>query len=143
MERAGRLIGKLKIAKTVLDPEQLVRTAWPVAVGKRIAARTRVARLEGAALVVECEDLLWQRNVAIMQAHILKNLHDLLGPAAVTSLALRPMTLRRQPAVEGLRPAQFTLRPPGVPIDAADEASRIEDPVFRLLYMQSRKKASA
>ena len=36
MERAGRLIGKLKIPKEVLEPEALACAAWPVAVGRKI-----------------------------------------------------------------------------------------------------------
>ena len=63
MERAGRLIGKLKLPKAVLDPESMARSAWPAAVGKRIAARTRAVKLVRHSLVVECEDAVWQRQL--------------------------------------------------------------------------------
>ena len=53
MERAGRLIGKMKASPGLTDPETRVRMAWPVAAGKKIALKTRATSLVRGALVVE------------------------------------------------------------------------------------------
>ena len=95
MERAGRIIGKLKLPKEVIDSESMARSAWPVAVGQRIAARTRVIRLVRSALVVECEDVVWQRQLNTLRGQILYNLSNLIGEGLITSIDLRPMTPRR------------------------------------------------
>jgi predicted nucleic acid-binding Zn ribbon protein len=80
MERAGRLIGKLKIPKGVLEPDDLARTAWPTAVGRKIAAHTRAIRLVRGHLIVECEDGIWQQHLHTLSRHVLANLHGILGP---------------------------------------------------------------
>src|SRR5580692_10291775 len=97
MERAGRLIGKLKIPKEVLEPEALARTAWPVAVGRKIAAHARVSRLVRSTLVIECEDSIWQSHLYTLSGQIIGNLQSILGPSAVTNLDFRPMVPRRGP----------------------------------------------
>jgi len=149
MERAGRIIGKLKIPKEVIDSETLARSAWPAAVGKRIALRTRVLKLVRTTLVVECEDSIWQRQLNTLSGQILRNLAALAGDGVVASLDLRPMTPRR-----GMQMALSLDGAAAASADAsaqkqsqmsmfADEADRIQDPVFRMLYKQSRRKAAA
>jgi hypothetical protein len=140
MERAGRILGKLKLPKAVIDPESMARSAWPAAVGKRIAARTRAVRLVRQALVVECEDAEWQRQLNTLKPQILRKLQAFVGETLVTSIDLRPMTPRRgMQMAEAVRPPEFQLTAkPAV----NDEADRIQDPVFRMLYKQSRKKST-
>ncbi len=138
MERAGRIIGTLKFPKEVIDSESMARSAWPAAVGKRIAARTRVQKLVRNALVIECEDAIWQRQLNTLSGQILRNLENLLGVGVVTSLDLRPMTPRR-----GMQTAGAVNGATASMIASNDEADRIQDPVFRLLYKQSRKKAAS
>ena len=133
MERAGRLIGKLKIPKEVLEPEALALTAWPVAVGRKIAAHARPARLVRSTLVIECEDAIWQRHLYTLSAQIVRNLQSILGPAVVTDLDFRPMVPRRGPRIAAT-PRQEE------PAARQDEADSIADPVFRHLYKQSRRK---
>jgi hypothetical protein len=144
MERAGRIIGKLKIPKEVIDSETLARSAWPAAVGKRIALRTRVLRLVRNTLVVECEDSIWQRQLNTLSGQILRNLAALAGDGVVASLDLRPMTPRRgmQMALS-LDGALAASQKPQMSMFGDDEADRIQDPVFRMLYKQSRRKAAA
>ena len=136
MEHAGRLIGNLKLPKAVLDPEAMARSAWPAAVGKKIAARTRAVKLVRHALVVECEDAVWQRQLNTLKYPILQKLQALLGESLVTSIDLRPMTPRR-----GMQTADVP-RPFELAAVRNDEADRIQDPVFRMLYKQSRKKVT-
>src|SRR5512140_561955 len=128
MERAGRLIGKLKLCAT---PEDLARAAWPVAVGKRIAAHSAAVRLDGSCLVVEVEDAVWQSHLMGLRNQIVKRMEEVLGSALVGALVFWPMLARRMPQREervGRR---------------ADEADDIADPQMRRLYKVARRKATA
>jgi hypothetical protein len=128
MERAGRLIGKLKLCAT---PEELARAAWPVAVGKRIAAHSAAVRLDGSCLVVEVEDAVWQGHLTALQSQIVKRMEEVLGSALVGRLAFWPMLPRRMPQ----REERVARR--------ADEADDIADPEMRRLYRVARRKATA
>jgi hypothetical protein len=83
-------------------------------------------------LVVEVEDLVWQRNLFSLSRHILFNLQKHLGPGLVEDLEFRIVPRRRQPSVARA----------SVPA-LLDEADAIADPVLRDLYKLSRKKAQA
>src|SRR5438105_2529046 len=84
MERAGRLIGKLKVSPGVTDPETRARNAWAMAAGKKIALKTRATNLVRGTLVVEVEDIVWQRQLNTLRHFLLRNLHQELGEALVT-----------------------------------------------------------
>ena len=127
MERAGRLIGKMKVSPGVTDPETRAQAAWPVAAGNKIAAKTRPTNLVRGTLVVEVEDIVWQRQLSTLRNFLLKNLAKALGEPLVTDLDFRPMPARRAPQ------RAETARPAGA----------IQDPVLHLLYEQSRKKGMA
>ena len=137
MERAGRLIAKLKIPKGVLEPVDLARTAWPTAVGRKIAAHTRAIRLVRGRLIVECEDAIWQQHLHTLSSQVLSNLYGILGQGVVTGLDFRPMMTPRM----GPQTAQV-VRATAVTSAAksTDEADSIGDAVFRHLYKQSRRK---
>ena len=128
MERAGRLIGKLKLCAT---PEDLARAAWPVAVGKRIAAHSAAVRLDGSCLVVEVEDIVWQGHLMALRNQIVKRMEEVLGSALVGRLAFWPMLPRRMPQ----REERVARR--------ADEADDIADSQMRRLYKVARRKATA
>lgn len=114
-----------------VSAEDRARSAWPVAVGGRIAAHTRVAHLVRTTLVVEVEDPVWQRQLNTLATQIVDKLREVLGGGTVTDLDLRPMLPRRMPQ------RSATARP------STDEADGIADPVLQRLYRSSRKKASA
>jgi predicted nucleic acid-binding Zn ribbon protein len=122
MERAGRLIGKLKLK--VDDPELRACAAWKVAAGKKIAEHTRAVRLVRGSLVVEVGDPVWQRQLRTLCGFLLKNLEKALGEALVTDIDFRPMPKRREP--------QRAERTRG--------SEDVADPVLDMLYRQSRKK---
>lgn len=128
MERAARLIGKLKLCAT---PEELARAAWPVAVGKRIAAHASAAALDGSRLIVEVEDAVWQRNLKTLESQIVRRMEEVLGSRLVGGLAFRPMLPRRMPQRE-----ERAARP-------ADEADAISDTAMRRVYKVARRKATA
>ena len=68
MERAGRLIRKLKLSREINDPETRARAAWNLAAGKKIAEHTRATALVRDSLIVEVDDYLWQRQLATLNA---------------------------------------------------------------------------
>jgi predicted nucleic acid-binding Zn ribbon protein len=126
MERAGRLIGKLKL--DVDDPELRARAAWKVAAGKKIAEHTRAVALVRGALVVEVEDQIWQRQLKTLSVFLLRNLEKALGESLVTDIDFRPMPRRREPQrAERARGSQ-------------DISEDVQDPVLNMLYQQSRKR---
>ncbi|MEO7145949.1 MAG: DUF721 domain-containing protein [Bryobacteraceae bacterium] len=131
MERAGRLISRLKLPEGILTPEDLARAAWPVAVGKRIAAHTKVAGVVRTTVIIEVEDVLWQRNLNTLRKFILVNLRGALGPGIVDDVEFRPMIPRRQ-AQRAEAPRQLK-----------DDADGIADPFLRRSYKSSRKRATA
>jgi hypothetical protein len=133
MERASKLIRGLRLSGDVITPEQLCYAAWPEAVGRKIAAHTRPAKLVRTRLVVEVEDRIWQRQLFALTPHILSNLDKTLGRGLVEDLEFRIVPRRREPMVA--RQA--------VPALVADDANAIADPVMRGLYKLSRKKAQA
>jgi len=131
MERAGRLVGKLKISAGITDPETRARAAWAMAVGKKIAQRTRPINLVRGTLVVEVEDFIWQRQLNTLRHFLLRNLHKELGEPLVTEIDFRPMPRRLAPQ------RAETARPIVRVIDG------IGDPVLGMLYQQSKKKETA
>src|SRR5215471_2594813 len=68
MERASSLVRKL--SASMITSEELALAAWPDAVGKRIAAHTRAAKLVRTRLVVEVEDAVWQRQLFSLSRQI-------------------------------------------------------------------------
>jgi hypothetical protein len=133
MERASKLIRGLRVPGDMISAEELACAAWPQAVGKKIAAHTRAARMVRTRLIVEVEDHVWQRQLFALTRHILGNLEKNLGGGLVEDLEFRIVPRRREPQ----RAAA------AVPALFSDEAEGIADPVLRDIYKASRKKAQA
>lgn len=128
MQRAGSLIPKLKLSPEMDDPEVRARAAWSLAAGEKIARHSRAASLVRGTLVIEVEDMVWQRQLYSLRHFLLRNLAQALGESLVTDLDFRPMPKRRSPQrAESARPA-----PDG-----------ISDPVMAMLYRQSKKRGTA
>jgi predicted nucleic acid-binding Zn ribbon protein len=122
MERAGRLIGKLKLK--VDDPELRACAAWKVAAGKKITDHARATRLVRGSLIVEVEDKIWQSQLNSISKMLLANLEKALGEALVTDIDFRPMPRKREPQRA----------------ERAIGRDNVQDPVLDLLYRQSRNK---
>ncbi len=138
MERAGRLIANLHSARRHFSPDELVLAAWPAAVGRRLASRTRAVAIRDGRLFVDVEDDLWRRNLTSLRLQILRNFADLLDASAPTEIEFRIGIPRRPPQREESS-AAFSLTPPR----ARDEADSIADPGLRRIYINSRRKARA
>jgi predicted nucleic acid-binding Zn ribbon protein len=131
MERAGKLISKLKLPAGSITPQDLALAGWAEAVGKRIANHSRALSLVTNRLVVEVEDVIWQRQLAGLKSQIVKRLEEVLGEPLVRQVEFRIAIRRREPQ----RAVQ--------PRPSHDEADRIEDPVLRNIYKQQRGRRSA
>jgi hypothetical protein len=133
MERLSKLISGLRLPGDMITHSDLACAAWPQAVGKRIAAHTRAAKLVRRRLVVEVEDRIWQQQLFVLSYHIVRNLERQLGPDIVEDLEFRVVPRRREPQRAVVSTVAAT----------ADEADAIADPVLRGLYKASRTKARA
>lgn len=129
MERAGSLIGKLKLSPQMADPEMRARAAWSLAAGKKIAAHTLAAALVRGTLVVEVEDFVWQKQLNTLRHFLLRNLKDALGEDLVKEIDFRPMPRRIKP--QRAETARRT------------DANGIKDPVMAMLYRKSKKQGRA
>lgn len=129
MERAGRLLTKLK--NDSIPAENLARTAWPKAVGKFIAAHSHAATMVRDRLIVDVEDVTWQRQLVPLTGQILRKLEALIGPGSVSDLEFRVMPMRIKPKRETLLPL-FDANPDLPP-----------DPVFRHVYLMDRRRRGA
>jgi hypothetical protein len=132
MERASKLIRGLRLPGNPITNEEIACAAWPAAVGKKIAAHTRPARMVRNRLIVEVEDHIWQRQLFALTSHILRNLEKGLGPGMVEDVEFRVVP-RRRDAQRAALPVPALL----------DEADGIADPVLRGIYRTARAKALA
>jgi hypothetical protein len=132
MERAGKILAKIKNNDTI-SPDELARAAWLVTVGKRIASKASAKALVRGSLIVEVEDAIWQKQLFHLRFDILAKLTSVIGANIVTGLEFRIATPRRPPQAAQSHGESVSM----------DEADSIEDPVFRILYKQSRKRATA
>ena len=94
--------------------------------GKKIAGHTRATAVVRTSLIVEVEDVVWQRQLNTLRHFLVRNLTAALGEVLVTDIDFRPMPARRAPQ------KAVTSRP-----------GQIEDPVLDLLYRQSRNRNRA
>ncbi|HZU28874.1 MAG TPA: DUF721 domain-containing protein [Bryobacteraceae bacterium] len=125
MERAAKSLAKLKTTG-VVSPDDLARAAWPLAVGKRLADRTRPLRLVRSTLLVEVEDAVWQRQLHQMRGQILTRIRQVLGDDVIDEVEFRIGVPRR---------------PPQMAASTRDGAESVQDPVLRMLYDRAKKKA--
>jgi hypothetical protein len=138
MERASRFLGKLT---GPIDVDDLARAAWPLAVGKKVAVRTRAARMVRTRLIVEVEDPIWRKQLSALSGQILTNLDRHLGQGIVEDLEFRVMPPRRDAQrAEAARPGANGANGAN---GALDDADQIADPVMRNMYKLARKKALA
>jgi len=133
MERACKLIRGLRLPDGTLSGEELACAVWPQAVGKKIAAHTRAARLVRTRLVIEVEDVTWQRQLNSLSLRIVWNLQQILGQSVVDDLEFRVVPRRREPQ-------RAAAAAPGL---FADDSAAIADPVMRSIYRAARQKALA
>ncbi len=129
MDRAGNVLRKLGLGGADAA-EELARAAWPRAVGKRIAARTRAVGFADGCLTIEVEDPVWLEHLRTMRRQILPRVQAITGKETVKALDFRRGVPRREPQrAEEPRARQ-------------DEADGIADPVLRRVYKASRARSA-
>ena len=133
MEPASRLFGKMKFPGDSVSSEELVCAAWSAAVGKRIARHARAERLVRTKLIVGVDDAVWQRQLFSMSRIILSKVAERVGDGIVDDLEFRVAPQRRGPQ----RAERSSSSHP------EDEATAIEDPDLRRIYITSRKRETA
>jgi hypothetical protein len=133
MERASKFIRQLGLPADSISADELACAAWPEAVGKKIAAHTRAAKLVRKRLVIEVEDAVWQKQLFTLSPLIVRNLAKILGPGMIEETYFRIVPRRREPQRATQSAADLF----------ADEAESIEDPVMRGIYRASRNRARA
>ncbi len=130
MDRAGKVLRGLALPPECRDPEALARRAWPLAVGKRIAARTRAVGYYEGCLQVEVVDPVWLPQLQTMGGQILARVQEVAGTDVVRAIRFR----QGAPRIEPQRAAAAR---------SADEAEEIADPMLRRIYRQSRTRSLA
>ena len=133
MERIGQSLAKMKLGDAV-SHQELACSAWTAAVGRRLNKHAWPKALVRDKLIIEVEDAIWQQQLYHLRFQIMPKLIAILGEGVVRDLEFRIATPRRPP-----QSAQTLTESNAVP----DEADTIADSVFRMVYKQARKKASA
>jgi hypothetical protein len=114
---------------------ELVRAAWPLAVGADLARRTEVLAIEGRTLRVRVPDAGWRKVLHRMRGHILGRLADVAGSAAPDRLGFQE-ELPRAPVPAPPPPAPAPrLEPPSPAL--AREAEAIADPDLRRAFLDA------
>jgi hypothetical protein len=134
MDQVSRIIGR--IGGDVITPERIACGAWKRAVGKRIAACTRAAKLVRTTLVVEVEDDIWRKNLWSLRYQILRNLEKAIGPEIVSDLEFRVMPLRIEPQ-RADKGDHLVVKPIEI---AGDD---IADPGLRRIYKAAKRRETA
>jgi len=138
MERASKLLGDSRLAKRICSREQLAHAAWRAAVGKRLAAHTNPAWLNGATLVVEVADDVWIAQLEPLKPQIIGKMLAIAGAHLVREVELRVSARRRSMAVESR-----AVRGPQQRLPLSDASERVADPVLDRIYQSSRRRALA
>ena len=125
---AARLFGRQ--APHVLE---LLRAAWPLAVGADLSRRTEVVAIEGGSLRIRVPDARWRRVLHRMQPDILARLRDVAGPLAPRRLGFVEGGIVEPPAAE---PAPDRT-PRACPTAVAGEAAAIADPEIRARFLET------
>ncbi|HVR71809.1 MAG TPA: DUF721 domain-containing protein [Vicinamibacteria bacterium] len=128
---AARLFGRN--ASLTLE---LLRAAWPRAVGEDLARRTEVVAIEGATLRIRVPDARWRGVLHRMQPDILARLRDVAGTLAPRRLGFMEGGL---PAPAPRRAAPRETGAPSAPCPPAlaREAAAIADPEVRDRFLET------
>jgi predicted nucleic acid-binding Zn ribbon protein len=129
MQPVGEMLPTIyrKLVGEAVDEESLLVALWPVAVGPKVAERTRAVRLYRRTLVVETASPEWRRQLSSMTWEIVAKLNAAAGKEVVTDLQFQ---VARRPPARATTAAGLT----------RDEADAIGDPHLRRLYRQSRQR---
>ena len=135
MVRASRVLRTLTPGKEPESLEVLACAAWRGVVGKKIARHAAAERLVRTRLIIGVEDAIWRQQLFTMRKMILDRIQQFAGPGLVEELEFRIAPPRMEP--------QRASRSTSAQASLFDEATAIQDPGLRRLYVASRKRVSA
>ena len=129
---AARLFGRDRAHVT-----ELLRAAWPRAVGADLARRTEVIGVDGKTLRVRVPDARWRAVLHRMQPQILLRLRDVAGSLAPRRLGfVEGAVAARAAAVQAPASPLSAPCPPGV----AAEAAAIPDAELRERFLSAASR---
>jgi Dna[CI] antecedent DciA-like protein len=128
---AARLFGR-DASRTV----ELLRAAWPKAVGLDLSRRTEVLAVEGTTLRIRVPDARWRKVLHRMQPEILARLAEVAGSLAPRRLGFVDGGVADLPAVEPPAHKEQAVAAPCPPAVTA-EAAAIADPELRARFLES------
>jgi predicted nucleic acid-binding Zn ribbon protein len=135
MDQAAKLLAQFQDAARCLSPAHVVAALWPRAVGKTVAAHSRVDGLWKGLLHVSVDDDVWREHLTTLASQIVSQLNKTAGGAVIREVRFRTHVPKRPPgrAVHSSpRDSQPSADPDG-----------IADPVLGRIYRASRKRAGA
>jgi hypothetical protein len=121
---------------------ELLRAAWPLAVGPDLARRTEVLALEGRTLRVRVPDAGWRKVLHRLCPQILGKLAAVAGDAAPNRLGFQEEAFAMRAGVNPARPPDLPRAdtglapPPAPPPSVAREAEAITDPELRRAFLE-------
>lgn len=131
MDPTAKLLNDLGSLRKLESIDQKLRRCWKAAVGEKIANHSRVIQVRGSTLHVGVDDAVWKTQLEQLHSHVLERIRSSSGIASIDRVAFRVVAARIRPQVAS------------TPFFSADEADRIEDPLLRRIYKDSRRKAQA
>ena len=132
MERAANLLRQYPYAGRCVTPAELVQAAWPRAVGKKIAAHSKVDSLWNGRLTVSVDDAIWRDQLTTLAGQILWQVDKAVGGNLVRWIEFRVGVRRRGP-VRADRSQRIS----------NDDPDGIADPILGHIYQAAKKRASA
>ena len=132
MERAANLLRQYRYAGRCVTPAELVQAAWPRAVGKKIAAHSKVESLWNGRLTLSVDDTIWRDQLTTLAGQILKQVEKAVGGGLVRWIEFRVGARKRGPG-RANQPQRT----------AMDDPDGIADPILGHIYQAAKKKANA
>lgn len=116
----------------------LLRAAWPLAVGARLAQRTEVVGLEGRTLIVRVPDGRWRKILHRLRRELLQRLRETAGPRGPYALGFVEGKAAEPPPPEPAgRQRVAPLAADSVSPAIASAALDIADDEIRRLFMDA------
>jgi predicted nucleic acid-binding Zn ribbon protein len=137
MEQAAILLTQFQYASRCLSPGRVVQALWPRAVGKTVAAHSRVDALWDGRLTVSVDDEVWREQLTTMASQIIAQVNRVTGGRAVREVCFRVAVPRRAPG----RATQSAPAVSRTPLFADPDG--ISDPVLGRIYRASKKRATS
>lgn len=116
---------------------ELMRAAWPLAVGKDLARRTEVLAVEGRTLRVRVPDARWRKVLHRMRGDIVQRLRGVAGDAAPDRLGLQEGRAGTVPAAPPDEVRTAAPGPPTPPPAVCAAAAAIGDEDLRRAFLEA------